>query len=59
MVGTTYLEFLDDQLGQLGYTEENIQEIETEYEEYIINNTEIPDSIKNNTYTIIYPDGSS
>ena len=54
-------EYANVMLGQLGYTTEDILEIETEYEENKNNQTtiEIPEEIKTATYIVTYPDGTT
>ncbi|MBO5478833.1 MAG: DUF285 domain-containing protein [Clostridia bacterium] len=53
--------YIDALLGFLGFTDEDIENIEKEYEECKDSQTitEIPEEIKNSTYTITYPDGST
>ena len=48
----------DEALKQFGYTDEDIARIEQEYAE-LNQPEEIPESIKNKTYTITYPDGNT
>ena len=55
--------YADDLLKEVGYTEENIQEIEAEYNEYeqAIDekySSSIPEEIREKTYKITYPDGT-
>ena len=55
--------YADDLLKEFGYTEENIQEIEAEYNEYeqAIDekySSSIPEEIREKTYKITYPDGT-
>ena len=51
----------DEVLEVLGFTKENIEQIELEYEEKKSQETEVevPERYKNRTYTITYPDGST
>ena len=52
--------YIDSVLEYYGFTDEDIKNIEKEYEEYKNSQTtEIPEEIKNSTYTITYPDGST
>ena len=52
--------YIDSVLESYGFTDEDIKNIEKEYEEYKNSQTtEIPEEIKNSTYTITYPDGST
>ena len=51
----------DEALEKFGFSKENIEQIELEYEEKKSQETEVevPERYKNRTYTITYPDGST